>query len=342
MFNAFSVDVEDYYQVGAFSGIISPNDWDSRESRVVANTQKILDILDAGSKPVSGTFFVLGWIAERFPSLVREIANRGHEIASHGFMHQLVYEMTETEFRNDVRRTRLLLQEQSGQPVIGYRAPSFSIVKRTPWAHRILVEEGYCYDSSVFPIHHDLHGNADAPLEIHDITTESGIIREFPPAVVRWLGQNIPTGGGGYFRFFPYFVTAHWLRSINASGKPFVFYIHPWEVDPKQPRIPNAPLKSRFRHYLNLHRTESRLKRLLNNFNFVPIRKVLLFSILFHKILTTHSFFTVRLYSRRTSCSDCDYRGVNRSSVAGGSGGARGGKADAVYEPSQTNGNCST
>ncbi|MDR0337475.1 MAG: DUF3473 domain-containing protein [Planctomycetaceae bacterium] len=275
MINAFSVDVEDYYQVGAFSGIISPNEWGQWESRVVANTLKILDILDSGSKPISGTFFILGWIAERFPLLVREIADRGHEIASHGFGHQLVYEMTEAEFRNDVRRTRLLLQEQSGQPVLGYRAPSFSIVKRTPWAHRILVEEGYRYDSSIFPIHHDLHGNADAPLEIHEITTESGTIREFPPAVVRCFGQNLPIGGGGYFRFFPYFVTSYCLRSVNMSGRPFVFYIHPWEVDPKQPRIPNASLKSRFRHYLNLRRTESRLKRLLNDFNFVPIRNVL-------------------------------------------------------------------
>jgi polysaccharide deacetylase family protein (PEP-CTERM system associated) len=275
MFNAFSVDVEDYYQVGAFARMISPNDWDSWESRVVANTRTILDILRSASKPVTGTFFVLGWIAERFPELVREIAGHGHEIASHGFMHQLVYEMTETEFRNDIRRTRMLLQEQSGQPVIGYRAPSFSIVKRTPWAHRILVEEGYRYDSSVFPIHHDLHGNADAPLEIHDITTESGVIREFPPAVVRWFGQNLPTGGGGYFRFFPYGVTSRWLRSINRLGRPFVFYLHPWEIDPTQPRIPNAPLKSRFRHYLNLHRTESRLKQLLHDFNFVPIREVL-------------------------------------------------------------------
>ncbi|MDR0609300.1 MAG: DUF3473 domain-containing protein [Planctomycetaceae bacterium] len=273
MLNAFSVDVEDYYQVGAFARMISPNDWESWESRVVANTRTILDILR--SQSVTGTFFVLGWIAERYPELVREIAGYGHEIASHGFMHQLVYEMTETEFRNDIRRTRQLLQEQSGQPVIGYRAPSFSIVKRTTWAHRILVEEGYRYDSSVFPIHHDLHGNADAPLAIHDITTESGVICEFPPAVIRRFGQNLPTGGGGYFRFFPYFVTFRWLRSINTLGRPFVFYIHPWEIDPNQPRIPNAPLKSRFRHYLNLHRTESRLKKLLNDFNFVPIRKLL-------------------------------------------------------------------
>ncbi|MGL4594022.1 MAG: DUF3473 domain-containing protein, partial [Thermoguttaceae bacterium] len=183
--------------------------------------------------------------------------------------------LTESEFREDVRSTRLLLQDQSGQDVVGYRAPSFSIVKRTPWAHRVLVEEGYSYDSSVFPIHHDLHGNADAPREIHSIETESGKIAEFPPAVVRYLRQNIPTGGGGYFRFFPYCLTRLWLRRINAAGTPFVFYIHPWEIDPAQPRIPGASWKSRFRHYLNLTRTELRLKSLLRDFAFLPIRDIL-------------------------------------------------------------------
>jgi polysaccharide deacetylase family protein (PEP-CTERM system associated) len=275
MLNAFSIDVEDYYQVGAFARLIRLDEWDSRESRVVGNTLRMLDILESGAKPVKATFFVLGWIAAKFPTLVHEIARRGHEIASHGFNHQLVYELTDSEFREDIRRTRKLLQDQSGQPVIGYRAPSFSIVKRTPWAHRILIEEGYCYDSSVFPIHHDLHGNADAPLEIHNIETESGTIREFPPAVVRRLYQNIPVGGGGYFRLFPYFVTVRWLRSINGLERPFVFYVHPWEIDPKQPRISGASLKSRFRHYLNLSQTEPRLRQLLNDFEFTSVADVL-------------------------------------------------------------------
>ncbi len=275
MINAFSVDVEDYYQVGAFAKTVAPADWDAWESRVVANTMRILDILAAPAKPVRATFFVLGWVAERHPDLVPQIATRGHEIASHGYGHRLVYELDEETFRDDVRRTRKILRDQSGQPVDGYRAPSFSIVKRTPWAHRILVEEGYRYDSSVFPIHHDLHGNADAPHEIHTITTEAGALREFPPAVVKRLGQNLPTGGGGYFRFFPYFVTKSWLRSINTQDRPFVFYIHPWEVDPDQPRIPGAPLKSRFRHYLNLTRTAPRLTRLLKDFEFAPLRDVL-------------------------------------------------------------------
>lgn len=273
--NVFSVDVEDYYQVGAFARIIKPEDWPSWESRVVANTKRILQLLAAQKKPIQATFFVLGWIAERHPELVPEIAAAGHEIASHGYSHQLVYEMSENEFRDDVRRTRSLLQSQSGQEIVGYRAPSFSLVKRTPWAHRILVEEGYRYDSSVFPIHHDLHGNADAPREIHDIETEAGTIKEFPPAVVRCLGQNIPTGGGGYFRFFPYLITARWLRSINAENRPFVFYVHPWEVDPDQPRIPGASAKSRFRHYLNLRKTLPRMERLVRDFSFAPCRAVL-------------------------------------------------------------------
>lgn len=275
MINAFSVDVEDYYQVGAFAKTIDPADWDAWESRVVANTGRILDILAAAREPVRATFFVLGWVAERHPDLVPRIAAAGHEIASHGYGHRLVYELDEDAFRDDVRRTRKILQDQSGQPVDGYRAPSFSIIKRTPWAHRVLVEEGYRYDSSVFPIHHDLHGNADAPREIHTIETGAGPLREFPPAVVRRFGQNFPTGGGGYFRFFPYFVTRNWLRSINAGGRPFVFYIHPWEIDPGQPRVPGAPLKSRFRHYLNLRRTAGRLERLLGDFRFAPLRDVL-------------------------------------------------------------------
>ena len=274
MKNAFSVDVEDYFQVGAFAKIISPKDWDKWTPHVVDNTKRILDILASAPQPVKATFFVLGWVAERFPTLVPKIVRQGHEIASHGYGHQLVYTLTEEEFRNDVRMTRKLLQEQSGQSVVGYRAPSFSIVKRTPWAHRILVEEGYTYDSSVFPIYHDLHGNPDAPCEIHTIQTEAGSIVEFPPAVITRFGKNIPTGGGGYFRFFPYFMTARWLKEINRLGKPFVFYIHPWEVDSDQPRIPGASLKSRFRHYVNLKRTAERLKRLLQDFSFTTVGEI--------------------------------------------------------------------
>ncbi|MDR3182785.1 MAG: DUF3473 domain-containing protein [Planctomycetaceae bacterium] len=273
MNNAFSVDVEDYFQVGAFAKIIAPDTWDTWVPRVADNTKRLLDITAAAN--VKATFFILGWIAERFPGLVREIADAGHEVASHGFGHQLVYTLTDEQFREDVRSTRKLLQDLSGQPVLGYRAPSFSIVASTPWAHRILVEEGYSYDSSVFPIYHDLGGNPHAPLDIHRIETSSGTILEFPPAVIRRFSKNIPTGGGGYFRFFPYWITRRMLREVNAKGRPFVFYVHPWEVDPGQPRIPNAPLKSRFRHYLNLRKTADRLRRLLSDFCFTRVHDVL-------------------------------------------------------------------
>jgi len=273
MLNAFTIDVEDYFQVGAFAKTISVSDWDKWEFRAVANTEKILEILAAAE--VKGTFFVLGWVAQKAPQLVKRIAECGHTIASHGLMHQLVYTQTEAEFREDVRVTRKMLQDLSGQAVVSYRAPSFSITKKTPWAHRVLVEEGYLYDSSVFPIHHDLHGNPDAPTRIHRIETESGSIVEFPPAIVKILGQNIPTGGGGYFRLFPFAITRRMLQSINVAGHPFVFYLHPWEVDPDQPRIPGTPLKSRLRHYLNLKRTASRLKRLLETFSFAPMEEVL-------------------------------------------------------------------
>ncbi len=271
--NALTIDVEDYYQVGAFANTIRIEHWDNWEFRVEANTEKILGLLD--SHGVKGTFFVLGWVAERAPRLVRRIAEDGHQVASHGFAHQLVYTQTAETFREDVRKTRAMLQDLSGQPVLSYRAPSFSITRKTPWAHRILAEEGYLYDSSVFPIHHDLHGNPDAPREIHKIETEAGSLIEFPPAVVRYFGQNIPAGGGGYFRLFPFRLTRHMLQSINRSGRPFVFYMHPWEIDPEQPRVPGAPFKSRLRHYLNLHRTESRLNRLLSAFSFVSLEETL-------------------------------------------------------------------
>jgi polysaccharide deacetylase family protein (PEP-CTERM system associated) len=271
--NAFSVDVEDYFQVGAFAKIINPNAWDAWKPRVVGNTKRILAILAEGN--IKATFFILGWIAKRFPDLVKEVADAGHEVASHGFGHQLVYTLTDEQFRDDVRSTRKLLQDLSGQPVTGYRAPSFSIVASTPWAHRILVEEGYRYDSSVFPIYHDLHGNPNAPRDIHRIGTGSGTLLEFPPAVIRRFGKNIPTGGGGYFRFFPYWITRRMLREINMNGRPFVFYVHPWEVDPEQPRVPSAPWKSRFRHYLNLRKTAARLRQLLGDFRFTCVNDVL-------------------------------------------------------------------
>lgn len=270
--NAMTIDVEDYYQVAAFEKIVAPTDWGDHPSRVEANTRRFLELLAA--RNVKATFFILGYEAERHPDMVREIAAAGHEIGSHGFAHQLAYTQSEAAFRDDVSRARKLLQDISGQDVLSYRAPSFSIGRRTPWGHRVLVEEGYKYDSSVFPIRHDLYGDPDAPVEIHTIETEAGPILEFPPTVVRLFGRNIPTGGGGYFRIFPYWFTRRMLKRVNGT-RPFVFYIHPWEVDPDQPRFDDAPLKSRFRHYTNLGKTADRFSRLLETFRFAPMREVL-------------------------------------------------------------------
>ncbi len=271
--NAFTVDVEDYFQVTAFEKKITPEQWNDWPLRAVANTETLLDLLAA--RGVKGTFFMLGWIAERAPDLVRRIAAEGHEIAAHGYDHRLVYRLSEDEFRSDVRRTRTLLQELSGREVSGYRAPSWSITDRTPWALRVLVEEGFRYDSSVFPIRHDLHGSPDAPREIHRRETEAGPILEFPPAVVRVSGKNIPVGGGGFLRLYPYWLTRRMLRSIKTQTGPFVVYVHPWEIDPDQPRIKGASLKSRFRHYVNLRTTRWKIERLLTDFDFAPMKDVL-------------------------------------------------------------------
>ncbi|MCL2624382.1 MAG: DUF3473 domain-containing protein [Planctomycetaceae bacterium] len=266
-----TIDVEDYYQVAAFDKIVAPADWDSFESRVVANTRRFLEIL--ALQNVKATFFLLGYEAERYPELVREIAEAGHEIGSHGYAHQLAFMQSEEVFRDDVARTRKLLQDLSGQAVLSYRAPSFSIGRKTPWAYRVLVEEGYRYDSSVFPIRHDLYGDPNAIVEIHTIETEAGQLIEFPPTVARLFGCNIPAGGGGYFRIFPWWLTRRLLKQVNKT-RPFVFYIHPWEIDPAQPRFERAPLKSRFRHYANLHKTADRFVQLLETFRFAPISEV--------------------------------------------------------------------
>jgi polysaccharide deacetylase family protein (PEP-CTERM system associated) len=270
--NAMTIDVEDYYQVAAFEKVVSPNDWEQFESRTVVNTRKILQILE--SHGVKATFFVLGYEAEHRPELVQEISAAGHEIGSHGYAHQLAYKQSETQFREDVRRAKKLLQDLSGQEVLSYRAPSFSIGRQTVWGHRVLVEEGYKYDSSVFPIRHDLYGDPNAPVEIYPIHTDAGTIWEFPPTTLSFFGKNIPTGGGGYFRIFPYWLTQMMLNHVNQTRQ-FVFYIHPWEFDPEQPRIANAPLKSRFRHYTNLKKTAPRFQSLLKAFRFAPLCEVL-------------------------------------------------------------------
>lgn len=267
LMNVFSVDVEDYFQVTAFQREIRHADWGRYESRVVANTTRLLRLLDRHQ--VRATFFVLGWIAERFPELVRKIWEAGHEIGSHGYGHQLIYEQTPEEFRRDLCRSRDVLMELTGERVVAYRAPSFSVTERTRWALDILSEEGFSIDSSIFPIHHDRYGIPTASPDLHRIQTTAGFLWEFPPAVVRLAGMNLPVGGGGYFRLYPLALTLRWLAGINrAGGRPFMFYIHPWELDPDQPWLPAGSWASRFRHRVNLSQTEDKVERLLSRFRF--------------------------------------------------------------------------
>ncbi|MFM9117978.1 MAG: XrtA system polysaccharide deacetylase [Planctomycetota bacterium] len=272
--NAFTVDVEDYFQVTGFERHIHRDAWRGFESRVEWSTQRILDLLDDHS--VQGTVVILGWVAERFPGLVAEIARRGHEVGSHSHWHRLIYELSPAEFRDDVRRSRDTLQELIGQPVTAYRAPSFSVTRDSLWALEILVEEGFTVDSSVFPVIHDRYGIPHAPRSIHRIETPAGSMWEFPPSVVRQGGVNWPVSGGGYFRLYPTAMTHAFLRRVNRqSNQPFMFYIHPWEVDPGQPRLKAGSRLSRWRHYLNLHRTESKLNQLLKRFRFGTMQQVI-------------------------------------------------------------------
>ena len=271
--NAFSVDVEDYFQVAALAPAIPRESWADRESRVERNTDRILALLE--ERGIRGTFFVLGWIAERHPALVRRIAAAGHEIASHGYSHQLIYTQSPTEFHAETSRSKHLLEDLCGTAVQGYRAASFSITRRSLWALDVLAELGFRYDSSIFPIRHDRYGIPGAPEAPGPITTPSGAtLIEFPMCAARWCGVRVPVSGGGYFRLLPFPVTRWGLRQINARGRPFTFYLHPWELDPDQPRVEVSRL-SRFRHYTNLHCCEDRLRRLLAEFPFAPMREVL-------------------------------------------------------------------
>jgi polysaccharide deacetylase family protein (PEP-CTERM system associated) len=270
--NAMSVDVEDYFQVSAFDGVVERHHWSSFESRVNRNTDRLLGML-AGAG-VRGTFFVLGWVADRFPALVRRIAEAGHELASHGHSHRLVYDLTPREFRSDLGRARQAIESAAGVPVAGFRAPSFSITASSLWALDVLIDEGYVYDSSIFPIVRDRYGLPGAPRHRHEITRPAGSLWEIPPATVRRCGVTLPVAGGGYLRLFPYDWTRRAIRSINErEGQPAVVYLHPWEIDPDQPRI-RASALGRFRHYVNLGRTEQRLRQLLADFRFGPISSV--------------------------------------------------------------------
>ena len=273
MRNALTVDVEDYFHVAAFARQIDPSTWDRFPLRVERNTQRLLDLF--AEREVRATFFVLGWVAERCPGLVRAIAERGHEVACHGYSHQLIYGQTPAVFREETIRAKACLEDQAQGPVLGYRAASYSITKRSLWALDILAELGFAYDSSIFPVHHDRYGIPDSPRWPYQIDTKGGSLIEFPPSTLSVGGHRLPVGGGGYFRIYPYQLTRFALSRINRmEERPFIFYLHPWEVDPEQPRI-HAGWLSTFRHYTNLRRCEARLRHLLRDFQFAPARDVL-------------------------------------------------------------------
>jgi polysaccharide deacetylase family protein (PEP-CTERM system associated) len=266
MKNALTIDVEDYYMVSAFADRIKFSDWPCYESRVERNTLNLLQVLD--SYRVKATFFVLGWVAEQCPRLVKEIHGAGHEVACHGYNHRLVYELSRDQFRDDLRRAKHILEDITGAAITGYRATSYSIVPETLWALDILVDEGFVYDSSIYPIHHDRYGFPGAERFLHTIRTSGGEIVEFPPSTYSLLGQNIPVAGGGYLRLYPVQITKAAIRGINTrEKKAAVIYLHPWEIDVDQPRI-SACWKSKMRHYVNLSSTLPKLRHLLEAFKF--------------------------------------------------------------------------
>lgn len=271
MLNALTFDVEEHFHVHAFADVIARDRWDDHPSRVVESTQRILEILRAHQ--TRATFFLLGCVAERHPHLVREIEGDGHELASHGYAHEAVDRLTRAQFREDVLRSlEVIGQACPGTSIRGYRAPSFSINQRTPWAFEVLAELGFVYDSSISPVtFHDRYGLPSAPRFSHRVA--AGLL-EIPVSTIRCFGCNWPVAGGGYFRFLPLTLTKQAIRHLNRRQQPSIVYLHPWEFDPQQPRIERATWKSRFRHYVNLSRTEVRLRRLLGQFSFGPIRDV--------------------------------------------------------------------
>ncbi len=273
--NAFSVDVEEHFQVLNLQPGIDPSEWDSHESRIGASTRRLMDVMEDGG--VRGTFFILGWVAERQGGLVRQIHARGHEVASHGWSHTQLTRLTRASFREEAERTKKLLEDLTGTAVLGFRAPSFSIRMETFWALDILLDLGYRYDSSIFPIRHPDYGVAGWKKEIHQIRTPSGrMIAEFPLTVASFLGKRIPVSGGGYFRLFPYGVTRWGIRQVNRRGRPAIFYVHPWELDPGQPNHRRRTTRSgAFRHYTGIRHTEGRLKKLVRSFDFAPCRDIL-------------------------------------------------------------------
>jgi polysaccharide deacetylase family protein (PEP-CTERM system associated) len=272
MLNALTIDVEEYFHPNAMDEVVSPDSWDGLPQRVEVNTYRVLDLLDAHE--TRATFFVLGWVAERTPRLVAEIARRGHEVACHGFAHRLVYRLGPERFRADVSRARALLEDLTGAPIAGFRAASYSIIRETLWALDILIDLGFTYDSSIFPVCHDLYGIPDFSRAPVRLQRAAGEIVEIPPTAVRLLGRNWPVAGGGYLRLLPYGLTRWAIRHVNdREQRPAMVYVHPWELDVDQPRLA-AGGRARLRQYTNLHRTETRLRRLLADFRFAPIREV--------------------------------------------------------------------
>ena len=268
-----TIDVEDYFQVQAMAGVVKRDQWDALPRRVDANTDRLLGLFAAAG--VHGTFFTLGWVADRHKALARRIGDAGHDLARHGYWHGRADEQTPEAFRDDVRRARRSLEDAAGVAVAGYRAPTFSIGPRNAWAYDVLQDEGYLYSSSVYPVHHDLYGTPDAPRFPYHPAASVDRLWEIPMTTVRVWGRNLPVSGGGYFRLLPYEVFRLGLRRFaHREREPGLFYLHPWEIDPDQPRIAGLPRTSRFRHYVNLRRTEGRLLRLLRDFRWDRMDRV--------------------------------------------------------------------
>jgi polysaccharide deacetylase family protein (PEP-CTERM system associated) len=268
--NVVSVDVEDYFHAEIFSRVVQSSEWDRYPTRVVSNTRRLLELFSTCN--VQATFFVVGWVAERFPDLVREIAALGHELACHSYWHRLIYRLTPNDFREDTYRAKSVIEQVAGQSIRGYRAPTYSIVEASLWALEILVELGFDYDSSIYPIHHDRYGMPGAPRAPFRIRTASGSLTEYPLTTFRIAGHRFPVGGGGYLRLLPTWYTSMGIKRAHKDGLPIITYIHPWEIDPEQPRLP-IKLLSRLRHYVNLSRSFDRLADMLNTGAFSSFRE---------------------------------------------------------------------
>lgn len=269
---ALTIDVEDYFHPSAFRNTVAREQWDSFDCRVVANTEQILDLLERTG--VQATFYVLGWVAEKFPHLVREIHSRGHELGCHSYWHSLIYDLDPKSFREDTERAKACIEQAAGVSVGLYRAPSFSITPKSVWAIEILAELGFTQDSSIFPIAHDLYGFTGAPPFPYVLRFNGAQLVEFPPPTIQLLRWRLPVTGGGYLRLLPMSWQVHGLRKLTSADSPSLVYLHPWEVDPGQPRLP-GPLRSQIRHYTGLRKTETRLRRLLQEFSFTTVSKCL-------------------------------------------------------------------